>query len=132
MMFHTSGLKTGSVRLDAVIFGLCCATDALVPNRASAEAAARMERLRRESVVMEFPLLCLVPGVDRRSRCCLDLCEAGAFAGYRLGKDQSAGIGSIEKIFRSITRASSARSSRQARPAPMFAHAQVAEPRAAR
>src|SRR5262245_30299950 len=107
MMFHTSGLKTGSVRLDTVIFGLCCATAALVPSKANAEAAASIARLRRENVVIGVPLPCL--------KLCLPqplppVREPEHLAGYRVGEDQSAGGASIKEIPQPITRPNSARS----------------------
>jgi hypothetical protein len=58
-MFHTNGLNTGNVKLDAVIFGFCCACDAVVPTSAKAQAVASVARLRRDNVIMNaLPSLC--------------------------------------------------------------------------
>src|SRR5262249_42672208 len=53
MMFQTSGLNTGSVRLDTGILGFCCASDAVASNDTNAQAAASVARLRRENMAMK-------------------------------------------------------------------------------
>ncbi len=69
MMFQTSGLNTGSVRLDAVIFGFCCASAVVAPIDASAQAAASVAKARRENIFMEsFPSI-----GPRVTRCVGDL-----------------------------------------------------------
>src|SRR5262249_58718782 len=89
MMFHTSGLNTGSVRLETVIFGRCCAGEGLVPSNARRQAAARVARPRRKNIVMEFPS-CIsgrgVLAVFQSSR------ADNVLARYRIDADQSAGI----------------------------------------
>src|SRR5262245_58587530 len=64
MMFQTIGLNTGSVRLETVIFGFCCATAAVAETSASAHvtvkaAAASVARPRRGIVsIKSTPLNC--------------------------------------------------------------------------
>ena len=57
MMFQTSGLNTGKVRLDAVIFGFCCASDAVAPIDTIAQAVASVAKVRREYMIMVAPLI---------------------------------------------------------------------------
>ena len=55
MMFHTSGLNTGSVRLETLITGFCCAwaCGATMVASAIANAAASAARPRRDSLDMD-------------------------------------------------------------------------------
>jgi hypothetical protein len=46
-------LNIGKVKLEAVIFGLCCACDAAVPANANPQTVARVARPRREYFIME-------------------------------------------------------------------------------
>jgi len=57
MMFHTSGLKTGNVRLDTLITGFCCACagEAAKPKIANVHAAANAARLRRHNWNIDTP-----------------------------------------------------------------------------
>jgi hypothetical protein len=56
MIFQTIGLNTGRVRLDTLILGLCCASDAVVQPNANAQAVANVASLRRESATIKFSL----------------------------------------------------------------------------
>jgi hypothetical protein len=56
MIFQTIGLNTGRVRLDTLILGLCCASDAVVQANANAQAVANVASLRRESATIKFSL----------------------------------------------------------------------------
>jgi hypothetical protein len=55
MMFQTSGLNTGSVRLDTLITGFCCACALERPAVAIASAAAMAVKLRRDIMDMKTP-----------------------------------------------------------------------------
>src|ERR1039458_1745591 len=57
MMFHTSGLNTGSVRLETLITGFCCASadGAVKPTTAKAITAASAARPRRDILNMKTP-----------------------------------------------------------------------------
>src|SRR6185295_6731005 len=59
MMFQTSGLNTGKVRLEAVIFGFCCAGEGVGATAASTQAAATIASARRENLTMAS-LLCVI------------------------------------------------------------------------
>src|SRR5437763_1325735 len=67
MIFHTIGLNTGRVRLDTLIFGLCCPTDAVVQSNATAPANANVASLRRESPTIKFSPFDLNRDLDWRS-----------------------------------------------------------------
>ena len=60
MMFHTSGLNTGSVRLETLITGFCCACAGGAANPATAIAIAGGERGKAASRQIEHGLFPLV------------------------------------------------------------------------
>jgi hypothetical protein len=49
-------LNTGRVRLDTLIFGFCCASDAVVQANANAQAVANVASLRRENATIKCSL----------------------------------------------------------------------------
>src|SRR5437763_4417964 len=93
MMFHTSGVNTGSVRLETVIFGRCCAGEGLVPSSARRQAAARVARPRRKNIVMEFPSWSFLPAFQGVGVLAVFQSSRGekVLARYRIDADQSAG-----------------------------------------
>ena len=56
MTFHTSGLNTGSVRLETLITGFCCAcADGIATSGKGESKAANAARPRRDSLDMDIP-----------------------------------------------------------------------------